>query len=121
MRLGFVQRQFRQAVVLLTLAFSTATCDMCLPPHIPTPDKDGGIVPDPVLPPGVDPNEAACKRYEELECLSTDGRPLWEPTPGGISCPDVFRNAEKHGVDLHPACIAKIEKCEDRNACTDKD
>jgi hypothetical protein len=93
----------------------------CPPPDIPGPDKlDGGVEPDPVLPDGVDPAEAACKRFEELACQSRDGRNLWEPTPGGVSCVDVFKNAEKEGVDLHPACIAKIETCEERHACTDK-
>jgi hypothetical protein len=92
----------------------------CPPPVVPDPSPDGGVEPDPVLPDDVDPAEAACKRFEELGCQDPEGRNLWEPTPGGAACPDVFRNAEKNGVDLHPACIAKIEKCEDRHACTDK-
>jgi len=94
----------------------------CPPPDIPGPHKldGGGGGADPVLPPGVDPAEAACSRYEELKCQSTDGRNLWEDTPGGKTCVEVFKNAEANGVDLHPSCIAKIEKCEDRHACTDK-
>jgi hypothetical protein len=104
---------------VLFLAVTAVGCPACPDPHIPT-APDAGVEPDPVLPPDVDPAEAACKRYEELQCMSRDGRPLWEPTPGGVSCVDVFKNAEKNGVDLHPACIAKIETCEERHACTDK-
>jgi hypothetical protein len=107
-------------ILLAAAALSLSTCEQCPPPHIPTPDKDAGAVPDPVLPPGTDPAEAACKKLEELKCMSKDGRPLWEPTPGGVSCPDVFRNAEKNGVNLHPACIATMKACEERDACTDK-
>jgi len=106
---------------LLMLALMVCMLPACPDPVIPGPQWDGGSVePDPVLPPGVDANEAACKRLEELQCKSKDGRNLWEPTPGGVSCVDVFRNAEKNGVNLHPACLAKIERCEDRHRCTDK-
>lgn len=77
--------------------------------------------PDPVLPDGVDPAEAACERFKFLSCRSRDDRNLWDDTPGGVSCPDVFRNAAKNDIDLHPACIAKMEKCEERHACTAKE
>jgi len=109
----------KRFIPLLFVLLAAPGCPGCPDPVIPGP-TDGGVEPDPVLDAGVDPAEAACERLEELKCKSTDGRNLWEPTPGGVSCPDVFRNAEKNGVDLHPACIAKMEKCEDRHKCTDK-
>jgi len=107
----------KRLLILLLPLFLLA----CPPPVVPDNTVDGGTEPDPVLPPDVDPAEAACARFEELGCKDVEGRNLWEPTPGGVECVEVFRNAEKNGVDLHPACIAKIEKCEDRDACTDKD
>ena len=109
----------RLPIVLLTLV--ALVLPACPDPTTPTTLWDGGTVtPDPVLPPGVDPAEEACKRLEELQCISKDGRPLWEPTPGGVSCVDVFRISESNGVNLHPACIARIKTCEERHVCTDK-
>lgn len=105
-------------LVLLILSLALVACEVVPPPNEPGPPPVDPT--DPVLPEGVDPTEAACERFEELGCTSRDGRNLWEPTPGGVSCPDVFRNAEKNGVDLHPSCIAKIEVCEQRHSCTDK-
>lgn len=61
---------------------------------------------------------AACARLEQLRCRSRDGRNLWEPTPGNVTCVEVFRNAADAGVNLSPECVAKIEKCEDRSACS---
>jgi hypothetical protein len=90
----------------------------CPQPYLPEPDPPD---PDPILPPGVDPAEAACERFEQLGCKDIEGRNLWEPTNGGVACVDIFRNAEEQGVNLHPACIAKIEICPERHICTDKD
>ena len=90
------------------------------PPQLP-PETKPTSEPDPVLEPGLDPEDAACKRYEELKCQSRDGRNLWEPTPGGATCVQVFENAKANGVDLHPACIAKMATCEERDACTAKE
>lgn len=66
-----------------------------------------------------DPEDAACAKFEELGCQARDGRNLWEPTPGGVECPDVFRNASEGGVNLNAPCIAKITSCNQRSKCTD--
>jgi hypothetical protein len=93
-----------------------------LPPtnDVPPADTVAPSSPDPPVAPGVVPEEAACKRLEELQCKSRDGRDLWAPTPGGVSCADVFKNAKTNGVDLHPACIANMTSCDERDACTNK-
>lgn len=111
----------KRFLVFLLASLTFAACELQHPvvPDNTTPPVEPDPT-DPVLPDDVDPNAAACERFEELGCQSRDGRNLWEPTPGGVECPDVFRNAEKNGVNLHPSCIAKIEKCEDRHACTEK-
>lgn len=114
-----------RAVLLFALSFLVAGCPHDWPPVDPDPGPTSTVTPmpgpDPVLEPGVDADEAACERLKFLSCKSRDGRDLWKATPGGVSCPDVFRNAAKNDIDLHPACIAKIEKCEERHACTAKD
>jgi len=106
-------------VRLLVLGVFALLLVGCPPPQPKPPvEPDQPYEPDP--PVDGDPAEAACAKFEELKCVSRDGRNLWEDTPGGVSCPDVFRNAEKNGVDLHPACIAHITKCEQRHDCTAK-
>jgi hypothetical protein len=112
-------------IITLVLVLGCTGCPHDWPPVENDPSPTSTVAPnpdpDPVLPKGTDADVAACDRYKELGCKSRDGRNLWEDTPGGVSCPDVFRNAAKNDIDLHPACIAKMEKCEDRHACTAKD
>lgn len=68
-----------------------------------------------------DDADAACDRLHALQCKSVDGRELWAPTREGHSCPEVFRNASRAGVNLHPECIAKMQTCDERDACTGQD
>jgi hypothetical protein len=115
----------KRIAILIAFALSCTGCPENWPPVKDDPSPTSTVppnpAPDPVLDAGVDPDVAACDRYKELACKSRDGRNLWEDTPGGVSCPDVFRNAKKNDIDLHPACIAKMAKCEDRHACTAKE
>lgn len=106
-------------IALATLGLLFANCATCPPPPIPGP-ADAGVGGGVIFDPDVqgDQAEAACKKLEELQCLSTDGRPLWETTPGGVLCADVFRNAVKHNAGPLPACIAKIKSCDERLACS---
>lgn len=106
----------RSLLLLIPLAFALA-CEL-QPPVTPEDKPAPTTEPAKPIEPTPDVNEAACQRFEELGCQSRDGRNLWEPTPGGVECPDVFKNAQKNGVDLHPECIAEMESCDEREACS---
>jgi len=104
-------------------------CQNCLPPAPgpvtdppPAPTTTATVAPPapPAPTPALSDEDAACAKFEELACVSRDGRNLWEPTPGGIACADVFRNATKNGVDLGARCIADMTDCDQRSACSTK-
>lgn len=97
------------------LALLSLGCPPKQPPDEPgpTPAPTTTTVPD-----GMTPEEAACRKLEELQCKSRDGRNLWEPTAEGKSCVDVFLNAAQNGINMNAGCIANITSCDQRNSCT---
>jgi hypothetical protein len=56
---------------------------------------------------------AACSHLQQLGCEEA------KPTPKGKTCVRVCEDVEASGdVTLMPACVVKIERCEDIEQCS---
>lgn len=64
---------------------------------------------------GVDDCERAGARLEELQCRDADGLATWVDPFGKRTFADECRDALTRGIDYHPACLATIADCTERN------
>lgn len=100
------------AAVIMWAAFLMAACDPPEPAH-PTPPKPG---PTPVVR-DTDECGAAYDNLKKLQCVRSDGAPLWVNADGELFDVTCRRVQEDGGVFIDPLCVANAATCKEARAC----